>query len=83
MPFAGGLRVAALGALLVGLGGCASARYVAVDADGGIVAIPNNTNCWPTYNRKAAEELMRQKCPQGYVIDREGEAVVGDETPWV
>src|SRR5262249_38773492 len=59
-------------------GGCMSpARYVSVTNDGGIVAIPSNTNYWPTHNRDAAEDLMRKKCPEGYVIDREEEIVVG------
>src|SRR5947209_14583421 len=42
-------------------------------------AIPSNTNSWPTYHRKSAEELMAKKCPNGYVIDSEGEVVVGQD----
>jgi hypothetical protein len=52
---------------------------VAVDAEGGVVAIPHNTDSWPTYYRKSAEELMSQKCPGGYVIDQEGEVAVGQQ----
>lgn len=62
---------------LIGLTGCASARYVQVDQEGGIVAIPSNSNVWPSYHRDKAEALMRQKCPNGYVIEREEEAVTG------
>ena len=63
----------ALAALLLGLGGCSSARMVTTDAYGGVVAIPRNN----ASNRKAAEELMKEKCPQGYVIDSEREVVIG------
>lgn len=69
------LAMAALSA--AGLCGCTSARYVALEPNGGVVAIPDNSNSWPTRNRDKAEALMRQKCPQGYVIEREGEVVVG------
>ncbi len=41
------------------------------------MAIPNNSNQWPEYNYKHAEELMRKQCPQGYVIEREEEVVTG------
>lgn len=57
--------------------GCANARYVQTDQNSGVVAMPSNTNCWPTYYRDHAEALMRQKCPAGYEIVREEEAVVG------
>jgi len=60
--------------------GCVGARLVELSADGGVVAIPTNTNCWPTYFHKAAEELMQKQCPEGYVIDHEQEAVVGHHT---
>jgi hypothetical protein len=63
--------------LPLGLAGCSDARLIRTDPNGGVVAIPRNTNAWPSYNRKAAEELMKQKCPQGYVIDGEHEVVVG------
>jgi hypothetical protein len=72
-------RLAALAAgLFMGLCGCASpARLVSYDAGGGVVAIPNNSDAWPTYNRRHAEELMRAKFPGGYVIEKEEEVVVG------
>ena len=62
---------------LATLGGCANARYVECSAGDGVVAIPANTNSWPNYYRNHAEELMRQKCPDGYEIVHEGEAVTG------
>lgn len=67
--------------VVVGLSGCANpARYVVREANGGIVAIPNNSNAWPSYNRKHAEELMAQHYPEGYEIIREEEAVTGQIT---
>src|SRR5262249_27995331 len=66
--------------LLVTLSGCGDARFVAQDQFGGVVAIPSNSNSWPTHFREKAEKLMTQKCPQGYNIDREEEAVVGQTT---
>ena len=64
-------------ASLAALAGCNSARYVTVTSEGGVVAIPDNSNNWPSYNHKHAEELIQAKCPGGYVIEREEEVVVG------
>jgi hypothetical protein len=69
------LLVALMG--LAGLSGCANARYVQVDQNAGIVSIPANTNSWPNYYRDHAETLIRQKCPAGYEVVYEEEAVVG------
>jgi hypothetical protein len=63
--------------LVLGLTGCGNARLVTVERNGGVVAIPDNSNAWPSYYRDKATALMRDKCPQGYVIDREEEVVVG------
>lgn len=49
-------------------GGCAQVRLVRDTPDGGVIAIPNNTNEWPTYYRNRAMQLMQRKCPEGYVI---------------
>jgi hypothetical protein len=62
------------------LSGCNGARFVAKDQFGGVVAIPANTDEWPTHYRAKAEELMRKQCPEGYVIDHEEEAVIGQTT---
>jgi hypothetical protein len=70
---------ALLGALFfspIVLTGCMGARYVSLEPQSGIVAIPMNTNCWPCYFHDKAEALMKEKCPQGYVIDHEEEVVV-------
>jgi hypothetical protein len=56
------------------LSGCATpARYLSRESTGGIVAIDSNTNSWPSYNRKRAEELMAAHFPGGYEIIREDE----------
>lgn len=57
-------------------GGCASARYIVKEADGGIVAIPANSE----RNREKAVDLMQQHFPAGYVIEREEETVIGQTT---
>jgi hypothetical protein len=59
------LAVAYASGLLMG---CSQVRLVRDAPDGGVVAIPNNTNQWPTYYRNRAEQLMKRKCPEGYVI---------------
>ena len=56
--------------------GCATARHVVKDAEGGIVAIPSNSE----RNREKAVELMKQHLPEGYVIEREEETVIGQTT---
>jgi len=69
-----------LAVLVLGQLGCQSARQVYRDGDRGVVAIPANSNAWPTYNRDSADELMAQHFPEGYVIDREEEIAVGEAT---
>ena len=56
--------------------GCATARHIMKDADTGIVAIPANSG----RNREKAIELMEQHFPEGYIIEREEETVVGQTT---
>ncbi len=57
--------------------GCAGARLVQGTADGGVVAIPSNSNSWPQRYRESAEKLMAERCPNGYDIVEEKEVVVG------
>ena len=59
--------------------GCA-ARQVLKEPDYGIVAIPRNTNHWPSHYRDKADEVMREHFPGGYVIVREEEVVTGQTT---
>jgi hypothetical protein len=72
------LSAAAL--LLVAVSGCGSARMIQTTPDGGVVAIPSNTNAWPFQYRDHAEKLMAMKCPNGFDIVREEEVIVGVRT---
>jgi hypothetical protein len=68
----------ALCALAVISCGCAgTARLVSRDSNSGVVAVPENSNRWPSFYRKHAEELMKANCPDGYTIVKEEEVVVG------
>jgi hypothetical protein len=58
---------------LVGACGCASPRFVSVGPEGGTIAMPSNSS----YYRREAFRLLDEKYPGGYVIDHEGEVVVG------
>lgn len=59
------------------VGGCSGARMVHVSSDGGVVAIPSNSNYWPYYHRDRALALIKERCPNGYEIVREEEVVTG------
>jgi hypothetical protein len=72
--------VSALVLALAFAGGCASpAKYVEKRGDSGIVAIPANTDVWPSYNRRAALDLI-QKHVGAFEILEEREVVVGQST---
>ncbi|MFQ3592984.1 MAG: hypothetical protein SNJ82_07305, partial [Gemmataceae bacterium] len=45
----------------------------------GVVAIPANTNHWPSYHREEAHRLMRLVCPNGYTILHEEEVTLPGE----
>ncbi|MCI0458916.1 MAG: hypothetical protein L0Z62_18310 [Gemmataceae bacterium] len=77
-PVRGGLVAVVLVTLT--LTGCGTPRYVARYPEGGVIAIPDNSDCWPGYYRSKAEELMKKQCPEGYVIVGEREAVTGTVT---
>jgi hypothetical protein len=51
--------------------GCADVRIVREMPNGGVIAMPMNSDCWPMYYRSRAEKLISAKCPGGYRIDRE------------
>src|SRR5262245_29994072 len=66
--------------ILLGIG-CNHARIVQRNQNGGgIVAIPDSTDSWPSRNMRRAKELMARQCPNGYVIEREEEVVTGQVT---
>ncbi len=62
------------------IAGCAQARYVERQSDSGVVAIPANTNHWPTYYRQAAIDLITQHVGPHFEIVDEREVVVGQTT---
>lgn len=76
------LILPAVALTVAAVAGCASssARYVAKDADGGVVAIPADTDVWPSHNRRAAEELIRRHVGPDFEVVREGEVVTGQAT---
>ncbi len=67
-----------LSAGLLGLAavGCANARYIQKDVNGGVIAMPADSRS----NRKKADELMREHVGPGYVVVEEKEVVTGQET---
>src|SRR5437879_2196534 len=60
--------------------GCAGARLIQGTPEGGVVAIPSNSNSWPHRYRESAEKLMADRCPNGYDVVEEKEVVVGQMT---
>jgi hypothetical protein len=67
--------------VVAGLSGCASpARYIDRTPDGGIVAIPANTDYFPTYNRSAAIEKIKEHVGPNYEIVEERETPKGQQT---
>jgi hypothetical protein len=73
-------RVFLLSAVVVtvaSLTGCGTARYVSKQGEGGVVAIPNNSDDWPTHYRQNAEALIRQHVGPNYEIVDEREVVTG------
>jgi hypothetical protein len=61
--------------------GCmGGARFVHKDVAGGTIAIPENTDMWPTYYRSEAIKMIREQHGANVEIVSEGEVVVGQET---
>ena len=69
--------------LLAGVGGCGApgARVVLQTERGGAVAIPNNSDVWPTYYRRKALEMIAAQCPDGYEITDEREVTLPTDGP--
>lgn len=71
----------ALVAALAGAGGCASsAKYVEKKADSGVVAVPDDSNAWPNYNRQAALKLIEQHVGPDYEIVDQKTVKTGRQT---
>jgi hypothetical protein len=66
--------------VLSALAGCAETRMISWNGTEGVVALPRDTNCFPTYERDAANRLMAEKCPGGFKIIDEKEVVVNQQT---
>jgi hypothetical protein len=65
------------------LSGCADThgvRYVYQDRDFGVVGMPENTDCWPTYYRRQGEKLMDAHFSEGHEIVRAEEVIEGERT---
>jgi hypothetical protein len=62
--------------------GCTTARYVMRNQEQGVIAIPANTNRWPSRNREKADSLMKEHFPSGYIVEHEEEFVVGQTTQY-
>jgi hypothetical protein len=62
-------------------GGCASpAHYVERKADSGVVAIPNNSNVWPFYHMRSAEDLIKQHVGPNFEIVEQYQFKTGQTT---
>jgi hypothetical protein len=74
-------RVARLGVwgLLAGLIGCTpTVRYVEQGNEGGVVAIPERSNDWPTFYRDRADELIAKHVGSEYVVTEEWSEKTGE-----
>lgn len=68
-----GTRISSFFVLVGILSGCAQVRIIESSSDAGVIAIPSNSNQWPTYYRNRAEVLMDRQFPDGYTIVNEQE----------
>lgn len=65
----------------VAAGGCAApAKYIEKRADSGVVAVPDDSDSWPTYNRRAALDKIQQHVGPNYEILDERRVVTGQTT---
>ncbi|MCU0706466.1 MAG: hypothetical protein MUF18_21125 [Fimbriiglobus sp.] len=70
------LRGMLFAALVAAVVGCANARHIHKDANGGVIAMPADTAA----NRKKAEKLMLEHVGPGYQVVEEKEVVTGQVT---
>lgn len=54
--------------MVAGSAGCTSAHYIQKGPDSGVVAIPDNSDVWPTHYKTAALELIKAHIGKDYVI---------------
>jgi hypothetical protein len=74
------LLVLVVAAWAAGGVGCANARYVQKTGDDGVVAVADNSDAWPTYNRTNALKLIQEHVGTDFEILDEGEVVTGQAT---
>ncbi len=60
--------------------GCQSARVVSRTADDGIVALPANTNEWPSYHQDAGKKIIAAHLGSAYEVVEEKEVTTGYAT---
>jgi len=60
--------------------GCQSARVVSRTPDDGIVALPANTNTWPSYHQDAAKRIITAHLGSAYEVVEEKEVTTGYTT---
>lgn len=60
--------------------GCANARYVQKIEGEGVVAVPVNSDAWPSYNRTNALKLIEEHVGPAYEIVEEREVKTGTST---
>jgi hypothetical protein len=68
---------------VVVLSGCVhtdGVRYVYQDRDFGVIAMPENTDYWPTHYRRKGEKLMNAHFAEGHEIVRAEEVIDGERT---
>jgi hypothetical protein len=73
-------HIALLAAFSSGCATTGTVRYVYQDGAFGVIGMPENTNRWPTYFHRKAEELMAEHFPDGYEIIRAEEVTEGTRT---
>lgn len=68
-------------AVVAGLSGCSSsARYIERSGDSGVVAIPADTDVWPTYHRRNALALIEKHVGPNFEIIGGREVATGTAT---
>jgi hypothetical protein len=73
--------VLGVAAIVAGLSGCATpARYIERSGDNGVVAIPANTDAFPSYNRSEAIALIHKHVGPNFEIVEEREVATGKRT---
>ena len=77
------MRISLALLFLVAFSGCSqtgAVRYVYQDRDFGVIGMPENTDCWPTFYRTQGEKLMADHFKEGHEIVRAEEVIEGERT---